>query len=259
MRIYLCPNCRTKERLEASRGAAEVLNERLHAEILMSARDSTQLYGDHSHAGRPSQASLVVSVGGDGSVLHAAQTAVRSGLPLVGVNSGRLGYLCAFQLSDLETITCETLQSLEKQQRTMLMFTLNGKRHIALNDVVLARSRLAGTLSARVTRGREVLLDFRGDGLIISTPTGSTAYNRSAGGPVLAQDTHCLAVTPVCAHTPGTAPIVVPDDEACVVTVTDAGDDRADVLADGVSLGSPDGPLTVSRYEKCLTLLRQRE
>ena len=141
----------------------------------------------------------------------------------------------------------------------MLSIRFNGQTRLALNDVVIARSRLAGTLSASVTRGAEQLLRFRGDGMIVSTPTGSTAYSRSAGGPVLTPDSGCFSLTPICAHTPGTAPIVVPDRDTYLVSITDTGRDSADVLADGIPLGSLNEPLSIRRHGQTLRLLRRKD
>ena len=112
---------------------------------------------------------------------------------------------------------------------------------------------------AAVTRGAEQLLKFRGDGMIVATPTGSTAYSRSAGGPVLTPDSGCFSLTPICAHTPGTAPIVVPDGDTYMVSITDTGRDSADVLADGVPLGSLNEPLSIRRHDQNLRLLRRKE
>ena len=184
---------------------------------------------------------------------------MQAGLPLLGINSGRLGFLCALEVSELSALTAEKLQAMPVEERTMLSIRFTGQTRLALNDVVIARSRLAGTLSAAVTRGGEQLLKFRGDGMIVATPTGSTAYSRSAGGPVLTPDSGCFSLTPICAHTPGTAPIVVPDGDTYMVSITDTGRDSADVLADGVPLGSLNEPLSIRRHDQNLRLLRRKE
>ncbi len=259
MAIYLSPNLSTPERVNAALRVVGCFETRLKQRVYMSAADSERLFGDDSHTGDASAATLAVSVGGDGSVLRAAQTAVRAGLPLLGVNSGRLGYLCALELKELDALNAERLDGFRAEERTLLSIELDGQTHLALNDVVIARRRLAGTLSAAVTRNGEALLRFRGDGLIVATPTGSTAYSRSAGGPVLTPDCGCFALTPICAHTAGTAPTVVPDSDTYVLSVTDTGGDAADVLADGVTLGSLTGALTVRKHPNTLRLLRRKD
>ena len=255
--IYLCHNSLAPARLEAARHAVECFENRLRARVCMSASDSQALCGSDVYAGLPEQADLVVSVGGDGSVLRAAQVAVACDVPLLGINSGRLGYLCALELRELSALDEHFLSGLRRESRTMLSAAFNGSDHIALNDIVIARRRLAGTLSASVLRGTDELMHFRGDGLIVATPTGSTAYSRSAGGPVLLPDSGCFALTPICAHTAGTAPIVVPDSSEYCVRVTESGDDPADVLADGTTLGSLSGTLTIAKHPRALTLLRR--
>ncbi len=259
MVIYLCPNLTTPERLNAALRVIDCFENQLRRPVIMDEADSLKLLGDSSRAGDAAQADLIVSVGGDGSVLRAAQAAARADLPLLGINSGRLGYLCALEMSELSSLDKMSLNGLWAEPRTMLSLQLNGQTHLALNDVVIARRRLAGTLSASVTRDSETLLDFRGDGLIVSTPTGSTAYSRSAGGPVLTPDSGCFCLTPICAHTPGTSPVVVPDRYAYRVSVFDTGEDAADVLADGVTLGSLTEPLSIGKYERPLRLLRRKE
>ena len=259
MVIYLSANLSNPERAKAALRVIDCFQANIGARTLMSAAHSRRLFGDLSRAGEAGEADLVVSVGGDGSVLRAAQCAVREGLPLLGVNSGRLGYLCALEMNQLNALTADALAGLRVEERAMLSVALDGQTRLALNDVVIARRRLAGTLSAAATRNGRTLLSFRGDGLVVATPTGSTAYSHSAGGPVLTPDCGCIVLTPICAHTPGTAPVVAPDADAYEVRVTDVGDDAADVLADGVTLGSLNGALNVRRHERTLRLLRGKE
>ena len=257
--IYLYPNLSTPERVAAALRVVAHFEKNLDTGVCMAAENSLCLFVNESHAGEADSASLIVSVGGDGTVLRASKIAVQAGLPLLGINSGRLGFLCALEVSELSALTAEKLQAMPVEERTMLSIRFNGQTRLALNDVVIARSRLAGTLSAAVTRGGEQLLKFRGDGMIVATPTGSTAYSRSAGGPVLTPDSGCFSLTPICAHTPGTAPIVVPDGDTYMVSITDTGRDSADVLADGVPLGSLNEPLSIRRHDQNLRLLRRKE
>ncbi len=256
MTVYLCPNLSTEARTSAALETLACFENRLAARVIMSAEDSVRLTGTADRTGAPEDASVLVSVGGDGSVLRAAQLAVRADRPLLGINSGRLGFLCALEMNDLPALTADALHALPVEERTMLAVALGGQTRLALNDVVIARRRLAGTLSASVCCGGRTLLSFRGDGLIAATPTGSTAYSRSAGGPVLLPDTGCIALTPICAHTPGAAPVVVSDRFEYTLRVTDVGDDAADVLADGVTLGSVTDALTVRRHDLPLRLVR---
>ena len=259
MAIYLCPNLSTPERENAALRVIDCFEKQLSEQVLMSVENSLRLCGSDTHAGDVKESRLVVSVGGDGSVLRAAKTAAAADLPLLGVNSGRLGYLCALEMNELSSLTGEMLHGLRTEERTMLSIQIDGQTRLALNDVVIARPRLAGTLSAAIIHGRDTLMHFRGDGLIVATPTGSTAYSRSAGGPVLTPDTGCFALTPICAHTPGTAPMVVPDSGTYQVIVTETGTDTADVLADGVTLGSLNEPLFIRKHERSLRLLRRKD
>ncbi len=257
--IYLYPNLSKPDRVAAALRVIDHFEKQLNAEVRMSADNSLSLFGNESYAGEAEAAGLIVSVGGDGTVLRASKIAVEAGLPLLGINSGRLGFLCAIEMNEIPELSAESLKAMRVEERTMLSIRFNGQTRLALNDVVIARSRLAGTLSASVTRGAEQLLRFRGDGMIVSTPTGSTAYSRSAGGPVLTPDSGCFSLTPICAHTPGTAPIVVPDRDTYLVSITDTGRDSADVLADGIPLGSLNEPLSIRRHGQTLRLLRRKD
>ncbi|MBQ8080770.1 MAG: NAD(+)/NADH kinase [Clostridia bacterium] len=255
MRLYLCPNTGTAERLRMARLLADAL---LSAglDVVLSPADSGLLFGDMSRAcPELTGCDMVLSVGGDGSVLRAAQLAVRYDLPVLGVNSGRLGYLCALSADQAAGLTAEALAALPVQRRSLLGFRLNGEERFAVNDIVAARRRLAGTLSAGVWRGEERLLSFRGDGLIAATPTGSTAYNLSAGGPVLLWDSGCFSLTPVCAHTSGVVPLVVPDTDRYRLTVSETGGDPADLMADGVDMGEMREELTIYRYHRDLKIV----
>ena len=133
MITYLCPNLSTPERVNAALRVIDCFEKQMHCPVMMDEHVSQQLFGNGSRAGDVSQASLIVSVGGDGSVLRAAQVAVRANLPLLGINSGRLGYLCALELNELSSFDSERLHGLWAEYRTMLSIELNGKSFLALN------------------------------------------------------------------------------------------------------------------------------
>ena len=252
--VWLCPNLSTPERVEAARQTV-VFFEQIGIRICMSEEDSEQLMHSSRYAQAGVRPDLLVSVGGDGSVLHAAQYAVEQDLPLLGINSGRLGFLCAYSIEELKGFGSDFLEDVTTEERSLIAVNDHGMTHTALNDVVIARRRLAGTLSASVYRQRKMLMRFRGDGLIVATPTGSTAYSHSAGGPTLLPDCGCFSLTPICAHTAGTSPIVVPDWDEYMITVSDTGTDPADILADGNTIGSLTGSLVITKYSRALKLL----
>ena len=176
------------------------------------------LYGD---CGRPSDISQnidwLVVLGGDGTLLGAARKFGRYGAPILGVNLGGLGFLTVIPLDRLYTVIEMMLEGLlEVESRSMLETKVLriGKevfRFQVLNDLVINKRALARIIDLDVEINEEFLTTFRADGLIISTPTGSTAYNLAAGGPILYPTIESIILTPICPFTLTNRPIIIPD------------------------------------------------
>jgi NAD+ kinase len=171
---------------------------------------------------------LVVALGGDGTLLSVAR-AVRPGVPVLGVNMGSLGFLTEIGRTELYPALVEILAGrYELEPRNLIRVEVERKdeissRYRVLNDAVIAKSALSRIieLSLRVD-GRPVMA-YRSDGLIISTPTGSTAYNLSAGGPIMNPLLPVVVLTPICPHTFTLRPIVIPDTSLIEVTLATEG------------------------------------
>lgn len=162
-----------------------------------------------------SEADVLVVLGGDGTLLRAARRFSPQGVPLLGVNLGRLGFLAEIELAAL-------YPSLEKlvrgdytlEERMMLQGTVvrqNGENFsaIALNDVVVSRGNISRIIALDVAVSGQSLFSYPADGIVISTPTGSTAYSLSAGGPVVSPLVKAMVISPVCPHTLSARPMVV--------------------------------------------------
>jgi len=165
----------------------------------------------------PNDVNWVVVLGGDGTLLGAARRVGRYGVPILGVNLGGLGFLTCIPSARLYPVI-ETMihDGLDVETRTMLEARVmrnesEAIRFQVLNDVVLNKSTLARIIDLDVTINDDFLTTFRSDGLIISTATGSTAYNLSAGGPIIYPSSETLVLTPICPFTLTNRPIVVPD------------------------------------------------
>ena len=250
MKILLCPNGYTGEQAEQAVNCLSVLEKSGHYCALLE-EDSYKLFGDGSYIRfTPTESEVIVSLGGDGSVLRAAQTAIRYEKPLIGINSGRLGYLCAINYSDIGDFD-EVLASCEYHRRMLLECDYGGKTYYALNDIVIAKKNFGETVDLSLSLDGGDNFRIRGDGLIIATPTGSTAYNLSAGGPVVSPDAHSFVVTPVCSHTAEAHPIVMGDGH--VLSVTERNN-RAELLADGQRIGKLDGKVDVRKSSRTLYL-----
>lgn len=170
---------------------------------------------------------LVLVLGGDGTMIATARLTGETEVPVLGVNYGGLGYLAEFRIEELYTALESILAgNYRLDKRVMLdVELLRGDtqvtRNRVLNDVVINKSALARIIEIEAYLNRQFVNSFRADGLIVSTPTGSTAYNLSAGGPVIFPSMNAVVITPICPFTLSNRPIVVPDDaviELCLKT-----------------------------------------
>jgi NAD+ kinase len=156
---------------------------------------------------------LVLVLGGDGTLLAVADLIgqMRQDVPILGVNFGSLGFLTEITRPELYTSLAAALAgTVEHDERMMLRGEVGGASYVALNDIVLTRTALSRMIDLDVTVGDQFVTSVRSDGLIIATPTGSTAYNLSAGGPVVHPAMDAMVLTPIAPHTLTHRPIVIP-------------------------------------------------
>lgn len=164
-----------------------------------------------------------VILGGDGTFLHGAKALSRGGIPIMGINLGNLGFLTAAEQQDTEKAVRQLAAGeyvIEK--RTLLSADCVERKdasHKALNDVVIARSGFSRLIRLRLSVNGQVVQDYQGDGVIIATPTGSTGYSLSAGGPVVSPVAKTLVITPICPHMLSARPLVVSEDDRITVEV----------------------------------------
>ncbi len=156
------------------------------------------------------KADIIVVMGGDGTFLSASSKAVEYNIPIIGINMGFLGFLTEFTKEEfLEFIPTLVNGEFRKSKRALLEIMIKNKKFIALNDVVFSKENLARMSQLRVKVGGQFFSNVRADGLIISTPTGSTAYNLSAGGPIVTPRSKNLLITPICPHSLTLKPVVI--------------------------------------------------
>lgn len=173
----------------------------------------------------PGQVDLVIVLGGDGTLLSMARAVGDLGVPILGVNLGGLGFLTATTLEEmLPALEGLLAGGMEIEERMMLSARLRrgGQGvgdYIALNDVVITKSAMSRIIDLSVSVGGRHAISYRADGLIISTPTGSTAYNLSAGGPILFPTMDAVVLTPIAPHTLSNRPIAVPGAQRIEVTL----------------------------------------
>jgi NAD+ kinase len=160
---------------------------------------------------------VVAVFGGDGTLLYAARLVAASGVPILGVNLGSLGFLTEVKVEEMQLAFSRLLAGdYELEPRMLLEVEIIRRQNreacfLALNDAVINKGALARIIELEVTASSDLVMLIRADGLIISTPTGSTAYSLSAGGPILYPSLEAFIITPICPHTLTNRPVVVPD------------------------------------------------
>ena len=178
-----------------------------------------------------SQLELLVVLGGDGTLLSAARLIRNGNVPILGVNLGGMGFLTAFSLNELYQVLEKFFSgSYETEKRMMLISTIVRNdavlaEYLVLNDVVLTKAAIARVIDLETNIDDYYLTSFKADGLIISTPTGSTAYSMSAGGPIVFPSLHAIILTPICSHTLTNRPILVPDSAEITVKISAESED----------------------------------
>ena len=165
-------------------------------------------------------ADLVIAVGGDGTLLAAARSVAKHRVPIIGINLGRLGFLTDIPAHALEDMVSLTLEGRAKVERRLMLqgAVLRADKPIfeavALNDVVVSRGAMGTMIEYSVDVNGEFVYSVRADGLIVSTPTGSTAYALSAGGPILHPSLPAITLVPISPHTLSNRPVAIPSDSA---------------------------------------------
>jgi NAD+ kinase len=209
------------------------------------------------------RADVVIAIGGDGTLLYAARLVARHDVPLLGINRGRLGFLTDVMPQDMMTSVDAALDGkLASEQRTLLRATLrpsNGKtvESLALNDVVLQKSATGRMLDFEMQVNGRYVNSHAGDGLVIATATGSTAYALSCGGPIVEPHLDVLVLAPICPHTLSDRPVVVSARSVIEIRLIERFETQAQIVCDGVVIGelAPDDTLEVQAAQERITLL----
>jgi NAD+ kinase len=184
----------------------------------------------------------VIVLGGDGTYLGAVRMLEGRQIPILGVNMGSLGFLTEIRIEDLYKAIISTLQHKnEFKVRSMLSVQVKrGKRveaeYVALNDAVIERGSNTHLINIEVFNEMQLVAAVKADALVIATPTGSTAYNLAAGGPILHPDVHAIVMTPVCPHALTSRPLIFPDDQKLSFKLV-TQDRRVVLTVDGVNRG----------------------
>ena len=215
--------------------------------------------------GRAAPPDLYVVIGGDGTLLMVARSIAAQPRPILGVNLGGLGFLTETGPDEMEEMLEEILTGrwdLDRRSGLEVTVVRAGRtimRQMTLNDAVINKSALARIIEIGLSIDREQVTNYKSDGLIISTPTGSTAYSLSAGGPIVHPNLKAFLITPICPHTLSMRPLVVPDDSLAELTLR-TGDSEVYLTLDG-QVGHPlktKDRVRVRRSRRPILMIRSR-
>ena len=183
-------------------------------------------------------ASVVVCFGGDGTILHMAKAATRHGLPILGVNIGTMGFMAELESTELDQLARLANGEVKIDKRMMLDVTVHRDRDIifhdiCLNDAAITKGAIARIVHLNVKCDGTQAMELGGDGVIVSTPTGSTAYSLSAGGPIVEPDANSILITPICAHDVAARSLVVSEKREITVEMSKNARRNAFLSVDG--------------------------
>ena len=183
-------------------------------------------------------ADMLICFGGDGTILHSAREATAKNIPVLGINLGSIGFMAELEHNELSLLSRLAVGRFEIERRMMLDVTVRREgcqvfTELALNDAVVTKGAVARVLDLEVSGDRVVISSFSGDGLVVATPTGSTAYSMAAGGPIVEPTAENIIISPICAHSLHAKPFVLDRDRTVGVRLAPVGKKTAYLSVDG--------------------------
>lgn len=241
MKIEILPNPNKDNDFIYTQKLTDILSE-YDAEIFLPPMCENSIQGNVSFCDCKSP-DIVIAIGGDGSIMRAAHKAADCGALILGINLGRLGFLAEIDTNELELVRKIFTNEYSVDKRMMLDVYRTfadgkkGKKTVALNDAVVSHGRVSKIVETELLCNGEFLGKFRSDGFLISTPTGSTAYSLSAGGPVMDPAVRGICLVPICPHSLTARSMIVPDSSVIELRCTESGGISAFLTIDGQEAG----------------------
>lgn len=242
-KVVLCPNVYRDRQLQVTRQVTGILKE-IGIESVVSLPfqvDSIELPKDLNY--QPLKyavrgAELLIAFGGDGSILHLAKTAAINHVPILGINLGNLGYIAELESGDLRLLENLKDGNFKKEERMMLdVRVMRGDRQVystvVLNDAVITKGAVARVVKLQLYLNGKEFVRLGGDGMILATPTGSTAYSLSAGGPIVDPTAQNILITPICAHSLTSSSFILGPEQTVEVASVHNGNKTVYLSADG--------------------------
>lgn len=236
MKVYLIPNSGNAKAKTIAAKAADILlksgAECFYDMNMCGYEIPGCINADHAKILKTADAAI--SIGGDGTLLHMASELI-DGIPFMGINVGRLGFLTEIEAQDIEKLSRLTKGEYTVEKRRVLEAYIPSckKSCFAINEFVLCSIGAMKTINLDVKCDNDYVNRYRGDGVIVATPTGSTAYSLSAGGPIVDADISCMIVSPICAHSLNTPPMVFSKKRKLVIHAEKAENAKIKLLVDG--------------------------
>lgn len=271
--VILTPNPYRDRNFQTVRGALQILKDAEIRAVLCLPFDVDKNYElpKDLHFSRLERelpnAEAVICFGGDGTILHTAKAATKRGIPILGVNIGTMGFMAELESGEMQKLAQLATGNYTVESRMMLDVTVHRDRDIifhdiCLNDVVVTKGAVARIVHLAVDCDGVRAMTFGGDGVIVATPSGSTAYSMSAGGPIVEPDAHNIIVTPICAHDMVSRCIVASDRRVITVSMAQNARRNAYLSVDGgkatrLNMGDV-ATIRKSKYETKLLRLNDR-
>lgn len=267
MNIFLVPNTQKQQAIAVAKQAAALLlkwgaslwMENAFASLM---GNSAVVFCGEEEA--LTQCDVIVTVGGDGTILRMARRSLAYNRPILGINVGRLGFLATVEADELEKLKCIVTGEYHLDCRNTLAVRVSGQpqeAHMALNEVVIAKACVSQTMDIEIYCDDTLVYSYQGDGVIVATPTGSTAYSLSAGGPVLDARIAGLVVTPICAHSMHSPPMVFSAERKLRICANPPQDSKVFYSCDGLPETALERGETVEAAlsDQCMTLISLHE
>ena len=264
-KVILCPNPYRDHELTVAKEAKRILDS-VHCPNVVCVpfrnEEKPEGYGLDI---RPLQqelrgADMIIAFGGDGTILHLSKTAAHRDIPVLGVNLGSLGFMAELEQKELGRLGELMDEKYTVESRMMLDVSVvrEGRviySNLALNEAVVTRGAVSRVIRLHIRTEQGRLLDVTGDGVIVASPTGSTAYSLSAGGPILAPGLDCFVLTPICPHMLNVRPVVLSASDRITVRLTDDRNGARAVL-DSRKLVPIQGEIVIRRSERNARFIR---
>ncbi len=224
-KIAVVTNYNIPDKLAAAIAVSEKLSTHIK-EVFVPENYKDRIFRSHNHRSCftylsydeiYAKSDLVIAIGGDGVMLEAARRATLSGIPILGINMGRVGYMTELEMNELDLLDKIFTEEFHLDERAMLRIDIKSSQNqtrfagYALNEAVIAKGSTARIVDLQLSDNGRLVSEYRADGIVIATPTGSTAYSLSAGGPIVDPKLSCFCVTPICPHSLIARPLVFPD------------------------------------------------